>query len=99
MWQLSWIPLTDADLARIAASMPAYRKQDEKVRRLNEELRQHERFDDLHRAQTRLWKTPEYHSVHRRYSGRLRELNRIYGGGPVAGKPLIRSYSPRTRSS
>jgi hypothetical protein len=80
MWQLSWIPLTDAELTRMAAADPAYRRQDEKVRKLTEALRQHEQYNDFHRAQTRLWKTPEYHSVHRRYSGRLQELNRIYGG-------------------
>ena len=85
MWQLAWIPLTDAELARIAASSSAYRKQDEKVRKLTETLREHERFEDFHRAQTRLWKTPEYHAVHRRYSGRLQELNRIYGGSTAAG--------------
>jgi hypothetical protein len=80
MWQLAWIPLSDAELARMAATIPAYRKQDETVRRLTEALRQHEQYEDFHRAQTRLWKTPEYHSVHRRYSGRLQELNRVYGG-------------------
>jgi hypothetical protein len=79
MWQLAWIPLKDAELARLATTMPAYRKQDEKVRRLTETLRHHEQYDEFHRAQTRLWKTPEYRSVHRRYSGRLQELNRIYG--------------------
>jgi hypothetical protein len=84
MWQLAWIPLSDAELARIAGSSLAYRKQDEKVHQLTAALRQHERYEDFRRAQTRLWKTPEYHSVHRRYSGRLQELNRIYGGS-VAG--------------
>jgi hypothetical protein len=80
MWQLAWIPLSDADLARLSAGAPAYRKQDEKVRGLTETLRQHAGYNDLQRAQMRLWKTPDYHSVHRRYSGRLQELNRIYGG-------------------
>ena len=32
------------------------------------------------RGVVRLWKTPEYRSVHRRYSGRMQELNRAYGG-------------------
>jgi hypothetical protein len=85
MWQLTWIPLSDADLAKLAATNPAYRRQDEKVRKLTEDLRRHPEHDDFQRAQTRLWKTPEYRSVHRRYSGRLQELNRVYTGGSDAG--------------
>ena len=85
MWQLAWIPMSDADLAKLAATNPAYRKHDEKVRRLTEDLRQHREYDDFQRAQTRLWKTPAYRSVHRRYSGRLQELNQIYSGNAVAG--------------
>jgi hypothetical protein len=80
MWQLTWIPLTDAELGRMAATEPAYRKQDDKIKRLNDLLRSHGEYAAFHRAQTRLWKTPAYHSVHRRYSGRLQELNRIYSG-------------------
>jgi hypothetical protein len=62
MWQLAWIPLSDADLARLSAGAPAYRKHDEKVRGLTETLRQHAGYNDLQRAQMRLWKTPDYHS-------------------------------------
>lgn len=80
MWQLSWLPLTEAELTKLAATNLAYRKQDEKVRRLTEELREHPEYEDFRRAQMRLWKTPEYYSVHRRYTGRLQELNRLYGG-------------------
>jgi hypothetical protein len=85
MWQLSWIPLSQADLAKLVSTNPAYRKQDEKVRRLTEDLRHHEEFEEFQRAQTRLWKTPEYRSVHRRYSGRLQELNRIHSANAAAG--------------
>jgi hypothetical protein len=77
---VAWIPLTDAELARMVLTDPAYRKQDEKIRRLNDALRKHPSYQDFHRAQTRLWKTPAYHSVHRRYTGRLQELNRVYSG-------------------
>lgn len=84
MWQLTSIPLSDVELARVAAASPAYRKLDAQVRKLAEALRQHAQYEDFHRAQTRLWKTPDYHAVHRRYSGRLQELNRIYGA-PAEG--------------
>ncbi len=85
MWQLTWIPLTSAELSRMAASDPAYRKQDDRIRRLNAALRRHAGYEQFRRAQTRLCKTPDYHSVHRRYSARLHELNRIYGGGTFDG--------------
>jgi hypothetical protein len=85
MWQLSWIPLSHADMAKLVATNAAYRRQDEKVRRLTSDLRRHPEYEEFQRAQTRLWKTPEYRSVHRRYSGRLQELNRIYSGAVVAG--------------
>ena len=79
MWQLSWLPLSDVELAKMMSANPAYRRQEERVRRLSQDLKGHAEYDDFRRAQTRLWKTPEYRSVHRRYSGRLQELNRVYG--------------------
>ena len=80
MWQLTWIPLTDTQVARMAATNSTYRNQDEQIRRLTETLRKQASYPEFSRAQTRLWKTPAYHDIHRRYSGRLQELNRIYGG-------------------
>jgi hypothetical protein len=86
MWQLSWLPVSEFDVSRMFADNPAYKRVEQKIRRLNEELRKSAQYEDFHRAQTRLWKTPEYRSIHRRYSGRLQDLNRIYGGS-AAGAP------------
>jgi hypothetical protein len=80
MWQLSWLPLSASDTSKMLLSSPAYRQQEEKIRRLGEELRESPDYEEFRRAQMRLWKTPEYRSVHRRYSGRLQELNRAYSG-------------------
>lgn len=85
MWQLASIPLSDAELGKMASASAMYRKQDALVRRLSDTLRQHPDYDNFHRAQTRLWKTPDYHSVHRKYSGRLQELNRIFAGIEAGG--------------
>jgi hypothetical protein len=80
MWQLSWLPLADSEKSEAAAQSAAYRKQEARIRLLTSELRKHPSYESFHRSQTRLWKTPEYRSLHRRYSGRLQELNRIYAG-------------------
>jgi hypothetical protein len=80
MWQLSWLPMSANEISKMMASTPAYRQQEEKIRRLADELRKSPDYVEFRRAQMRLWKTPEYRSVHRRYSGRLQELNRAYGG-------------------
>jgi hypothetical protein len=86
MWQLAWLELSTEDIGRLAASNPQFRRLDDKIRRLTEELRKHSESEPFRRAQIRLWKTPEYRSVHRRYSGRLHELNQIYNGS-AAGSP------------
>lgn len=80
MWQLSWIPLSGRDTGRMVTESPQYRECEEKIRRLAAALRSEARYELFRSAQTRLWKTPEYRAIHRRYSGRLYELNRIYGG-------------------
>ena len=71
------------EISKMMASTPAYRQQEEKIRRLADELRKSPEYVEFRRAQMRLWKTPEYRSVHRRYSGRLQELNRAYRRGCV----------------
>jgi hypothetical protein len=80
VWQLSWIPLTTVDIAKITAVSPEYRRQEQKIRRLTEELRRSPNYENFRRAQTHLWKTPEYHALHRRYYSRLKELNEACGG-------------------
>jgi hypothetical protein len=85
MWQLSWLPMTAPDRVKMLAN-PQYRKCEERIQRLTEDLRKEAHYEQFRTAQTRLWKTPEYRSVHRRYSGRLQELNRVYSGS-VSGSP------------
>ena len=86
MWQLSWIPLSARDRVNMLAANPQYAEHEEKIRHLSAALRNDPHYTHFHSSQIRLWKTPEYRSVHRRYSGRLYELNRIYSG-PVNGSP------------
>jgi hypothetical protein len=78
MWQLSWLPMSDADVLDLLAANPAYRHNEEIIRKLTGDLRNHPSYDPFRKAQTRLWKTPDYRFVHRRYSGRLQELNKVY---------------------
>jgi hypothetical protein len=96
MWQLSWIPLSDAIWRSSLPRIPAYRKARREGRRLTEDSRHHE-YEEFQRAQTRLWKTPEYRSVHRRYSGRLQELNRITAATrrrkPLVSFPIDRTFA------
>lgn len=82
--QLASFALEDAELTRIAAGNSEYRRLDERVRRLAQDLRGCPQYDEFRKAQMRLWKTPEYHSLHRRYSARLKELNRVYVSGTRA---------------
>jgi hypothetical protein len=86
MWQLSWIPLSARDTVRMLATSAPYREYEDKIRRLSATLRSTPHYEHFRSSQTRVWKTPEYRSVHRRYSGRLYELNRIYSG-MVHGSP------------
>ena len=78
MWQLSWLPLS-GDLTDLLATNAAYRQNEETIRNLTEGLRKHATYEGFRKAQMRLWKTPDYRFVHRRYSGRLQELNQAYG--------------------
>lgn len=78
VWQLTSLPISERENAEMI-SIPEYRKKDERVRQLNGALRRHPQYENLRRAQTRLWKTPEYREIHRRYTGRMQELQRLYG--------------------
>jgi hypothetical protein len=79
MWQLSWLPMSGADAIRLNQTSTAYRHNEETIRKLTGDLRKHATYNEFRKAQTRLWKTPDYRFVHRRYSGRLQELNKEYG--------------------
>lgn len=86
VWQLTSLPLSEEDNAEILSASPEYRSRCERVRQLGEALRRHPEYEALRRAQVRLWKTPQYREVHRRYTGRMQELQLQYGSGsePIA---------------
>ena len=77
--QLSWLPFSDEEKAELESSDADYRRQEKKIRELAESLRKHPEHEAFRHAQTRLWKTPEYRIIHRKYSGRLQELQKAYG--------------------
>jgi hypothetical protein len=81
VWQLSWLPLTEGEKSELESTDAAYRRQERKIRQLGEQLRQHADYDAFRHAQTRLWKTPEYKEIHRKYSGRMQELQKLSGSG------------------
>jgi hypothetical protein len=76
VWQLSWVPFSDKDKAQLQTSDAAYGRLEEHIRGLSTALRTHPEYEEFQRAQTRLWKTPEYKEIHRRYSGRMQGLVR-----------------------
>jgi hypothetical protein len=82
IWQMASLPVTPA-LQRELQSNPEYRKAQETVRTLTEHLQKHPQFAVLQRAQMRLWKTPRYREIHRRYTGKMQDLQRLYGGSPA----------------
>ena len=81
VWQMTALPLSDHDHAAMVTATPEYRKRCERISALTEALRRHPNYEMLRRAQIRLWKTPQYREIHRRYMGRMQELQRLYGTG------------------
>jgi hypothetical protein len=79
MWQLAALPMTNSDLTELLDENQEYRDNEELIRKRTEQLRKRSDYEEFLAAQTRLWKTPDYRSVHRRYSSRLNELNKAYG--------------------
>jgi hypothetical protein len=79
IWQLSWLPLTGKHRSSLLARDADYRRHEQRIRELNDTLHAHPEYESFRQAQTRLWKTPEYKRIHRRYTGRLQELQRVYG--------------------
>ena len=86
VWQMTALPLSDQENAAMLSSIPEYRKKCDRIRALTEALRRHPAYETLRRAQIRLWKTPQYREVHRRYMGRMQELQRLYGTGAGGGE-------------
>jgi hypothetical protein len=85
IWQLVALPVAEEESAEMLRTQPEYRKLSERVRQLTEELRLHSQFDMLRRSQVRLWKTPQYREIHRRYMGRMQDLQRLYNHQATAG--------------
>jgi hypothetical protein len=79
VWQLSWLPLSEQEKAGLEVSNAAYRRQERKIRQLSHALREHGDYNLFRQAQTRLWKTPDYKEIHRKYSGRMHDLQKLYG--------------------
>ena len=84
MWQLTSLPVSDEENAGMMNTNAEYRASSERIRRLGQALRGHRDYELLRRAQIRLWKTPQYREVHRRYTGRMQELQLQYGSGSAA---------------
>ncbi len=82
IWQMTSLPVTPV-VQRELLTTTEYRKLNESVRTLTDNLRKHPQFAILQRAQMRLWKTPQYREIHRRYTGKMQDLQRMYGGAPA----------------
>lgn len=77
VWQMASLPISPQTQKELQA-ITDYRRITDKLKRLTETLRHHPQYEILQRAQMRLWKTPQYRDVHRRYTGRMQELQRVY---------------------
>lgn len=84
VWQLTSLPVSDAENTEMLSKVPEYRKQTERIRQMSVALRSHPQYEIFRRAQVRLWKTPQYREIHRKYTGKMQELQRLYGGGAEA---------------
>jgi hypothetical protein len=78
VWQLSWLPITEAEKTDLEMADATYRRHERRIRELSKALREHADYGTFRQAQTRLWKTPDYREIHRKYSGRMHELQKLY---------------------
>jgi hypothetical protein len=78
VWQLAELSVSDSENAEMLSKLPEYRKELDRIKQLSEALRAHPQYDDLRRAQVRLWKTPQYREIHRKYMGKMQELQQLY---------------------
>jgi hypothetical protein len=85
IWQMTALPVSEQDHNAMISGVPDYRKLCDRIKQLTESLRRHPHYPTFKRAQVRLWKTPHYREVHRRYMGRMQELQRLYGTGTSGG--------------
>lgn len=79
IWQLQWIQFSLEEGFALTAKSPAYRRNNELIRRLTKRLREHPEHAEFRRAQSHLFRTPEYKEIHRKYMGRMQDLHQVYG--------------------
>lgn len=79
VWQMTALPVSQAEDEEMRSTSPEYRRQQDRIRQLNQTLQRHPQAEILRRAQMRLWKTPQYREIHRRYTGKMQELQNHYG--------------------
>jgi beta-lactamase class D len=84
VWELTSLSVSPEEQAEMLATIPEYRRQEEQVHQLAETLRRNPQYAILQRAQIRLWKTPQYRDLHRRYMGRMQDLQKSFGNGAAA---------------
>ena len=84
VWELTSLSVSPEEQAEMLATIPEYRRQEEQVHQLAETLRRNPQYAILQRAQIRLWKTPQYRDMHRRYMGRMQDLQKSFGSGVTA---------------
>lgn len=75
IWQMVSLPLTPQCRKELGRA-PQYRQILAEITQLADSLRRHPQYPYLQHAQMRLWKTPQYVEAHRRYTGRMQELQR-----------------------
>jgi len=75
VWQMISLPLS-AQCRKELNRVPHYRQIMAQIAQLTDSLRRHPQYAYLQHAQMRLWKTPQYVEAHRRYTGRMQELQR-----------------------
>lgn len=80
VWQMTALPVSQSENSEMLSKLPEYRKETDRIRQMTDALRSHPQYEMLRRAQIRLWKTPQYREIHRKYMGRMQELQRVYGG-------------------
>jgi hypothetical protein len=88
VWQLTALTVPGEEHDHLEA-MAEYRKLGDRIAQLKATLKAHPQYNLLRRAQTRLWKTPQYRNAHRRYTGRLQELQTLYGDTPTPSASTI----------
>ena len=79
VWQLTSLPVSESENAEMLSKLPEYRRQSEQLKQMTDALRSHPQYGILRKAQLRLWKTPHYREIHRKYMGRMQELQQVYG--------------------